>query len=352
MRTAPVIATVISSVALKKMLTPVVVGHRGASGYRPEHTLAAYELAARQGADLIELDLVSTRDGVLVARHENEISGTTDVAEHPEFADRRTTKVIDGAWLTGWFTEDFTLTELKTLRATERIPQVRQQNTMYDGMFEVPTFEEVLELRERLSKELRRPIGVSPETKHPTYFDSIGLSLEEPLLESVRAHGLDEENAPIYIQSFEHANLRDLRHELGAKAPLVFLSSVRGGPVDDSRSYADYRTVEGLELLAQTVHGIGPTKDEVIARAADGTLGQSTGLVDRAHAAGLKVMPYTFRAENTFLPTDYRVGSDPADLGRALEEQKAFMREGVDGLFCDHPEVCVEARKQHWTEQD
>lgn len=376
MRTATVIATIISAAALgglatgtataeppgtaasskgaalKKMPTPVVVGHRGASGYRPEHTLASYELAARQGADFIEPDLVSTKDGVLVARHENEISGTTDVADRPEFADRRTTKVIDGTSLTGWFTEDFTLAELKTLRAKERIPQVRQNNTMYDGMFEVPTFEEVLELRERLSKELRRPIGVYPETKHPTYFDSIDLSLEEPLLESVRAHGLDKKNAPIYIQSFEYTNLHDLRHGLGTQAPLVFLSSARGGPVDDPRSYADYRTVEGLTFLAKTVNGIGPAKDEVIARNADGSLGASTGLVARAHDAGLTVMPYTFRAENTFLPTDHRVGTDPADFGRAIDEQKAFIREGVDGLFCDQPDVCVEARAQVWGEQD
>src|SRR5215207_10172388 len=181
----------------------LVIGHRGAPGYRPEHTLASYELAARMDADYIEPDLVSTKDGVLVARHEPEISTTTDVADHPEFADRRTTKTIDGAPVTGWFTEDFSLAELKTLRAKERIPATRPQNTVYDGRFEVPTFQEVLDLRKRLSKQLRRPLGVYPETKHPTYFREIGLPLETPLVRTLRRNGLNRRNAPAFVQSFE-----------------------------------------------------------------------------------------------------------------------------------------------------
>src|SRR4051794_10329831 len=192
----------------------VIIGHRGAAGYRPEHTLASYELAARMGADYIEPDLVSTKDGVLVARHEPEISGTTDVADHPEFADRRTTKTVDGVQLTGWFTEDFTLAELKTLRAEERIPDIREENTLYNGLFEIPTFDEVLALRDRLSKELGRQIGVYPETKHPTYFDSIDLSLKEPLLASLRKAHLNRANSPVFIQSFETTNLRQL-HDAG-----------------------------------------------------------------------------------------------------------------------------------------
>ena len=192
---------------------PVVIGHRGASGYRPEHTLASYELAIRMGADYIEPDLVSTKDGVLVARHENEIGGTTDVAQHPEFADRRTTKSIDGRQVTGWFTEDFTLAELKTLRAKERLPQVRPSNTRYDGRFEVPTFDEVLDLAAKESKRRGVTIGVYPETKHPTYFDSIGLSLEEPLVRTLKAHHLDRANAPVFVQSFETSNLRELAGE-------------------------------------------------------------------------------------------------------------------------------------------
>src|SRR5215213_7342504 len=189
---------------------PLVIGHRGAAGYRPEHTLASYELAARMGADYIEPDLVSTKDGVLVARHEPEISTTTDVADHPEFADRRTTKTIDGAPVTGWFTEDFTLAELKTLRAKERIPDIRPQNTAYDGLFEVPTFQEVLDLRKRLSKELHRQIGVYPETKHPSYFRSIGLPLEERLVQALRDNKLDRKKSPVFVQSFEVGNLQAL----------------------------------------------------------------------------------------------------------------------------------------------
>ncbi|WP_134324960.1 glycerophosphodiester phosphodiesterase [Cumulibacter soli] len=333
-------------------VAPVVVGHRGASGYRPEHTLASYELAAKLGADFIEPDLVSTKDGVLVARHENEIGGTTDVADHPEFADRKTTKVIDGKEITGWFTEDFTLAELKTLRAKERLPKERQQNTIYDGQFEVPTFDEVLELREQLSKELGRKIGVYPETKHPTYFQSIGLSLEPGVVAALKDHQLNKAKAPVIVQSFELTNLQQLRTELGLKTPSAFLTSASGAPYDlestgDERTYADLVSPEGLAEISEFVTGIGPVKDQVIPREADGALGEPTSLVADAHEAGLVVHPYTFRAENTFLPVDYRNGSNPADYGKILEEMKAYLETGIDGLFTDNPDIGVLAVEQY-----
>jgi len=323
---------------------PLILGHRGASGYRPEHTLASYELAARMGANYIEPDLVLTRDGHLVARHEPEISGTTDVASRPEFAERRRTVVLDGVTVTGWWTHDFTLAELKTLRAVERLPAVRQRNTMYNGLFEVPTFVEVLELRKRLERELGRTVGVYPETKHPTYFREIGLPLEEPLVAALRQFGLDRSNAPVFVQSFEFANLRELRQRLGLRAPLVFLASASGGPFDDPTTYAQYLSPAGLGELREVVNGVGPEKSMVIPRRADQSLGTPSSLVDDAHAAELVVHPYTFRAENQFLPSDYRVGTDGNAYGRAIDEQITFMRAGVDGLFTDNPDVGVLAR--------
>jgi glycerophosphoryl diester phosphodiesterase len=330
---------------------PLVIGHRGASGYRPEHTLASYELAARMGADFIEPDLVSTKDHVLVVRHENEIGGTTDVASHKEFAGRKATKVIDGIAETGWFTEDFTLAELKTLRAKERLPLVRQENTMYDGRFEIPTFAEVLALRERLSRELHRVVGLYPETKHSTYFRSIGLNLETPLVRQIRGAGLDRAKAPIFIQSFELTNLVDLRQHFGVSAPLIFLTSATGAPFDlaskgDPTTYAKLTTKAGLRSISGIVSGIGPDKDQIIARNANGTLGRETTLVADAHAAGLKVHPYTFRAENTFLPLDYRVGKVDASYGRAIDEQVRFLRTGIDGLFTDQADIGVIARTE------
>ena len=330
---------------------PLVIGHRGASGYRPEHTLASYELAARMGADFIEPDLVSTKDRVLVARHENEISGTTDVAERSRFAGRKTTKVIDGEKVTGWFTEDFTLAELKTLRAKERLPMVRQENTMYDGRFRVPTFDEVLALRARLSVELGRPIGVYPETKHSTYFRGIGLPLERPLLRALRRAGLNRPHAPVFVQSFEVGNLATLNAS-GLRARTVFLTGATGAPYDlkaagDPRTYATLTTPAGLaSLVALGIDGLGPEKSQIIPRRPDGTLGTPTTLVADAHTAGLVVHPYTFRAENMFLPADYRVGTDPAAFGRAIDEQVTYLRTGIDGLFTDHPDVGVVAREE------
>jgi glycerophosphoryl diester phosphodiesterase len=272
---------------------PIVIAHRGASGYRPEHTLAAYELGARQGADYIEPDLVATCDGELVCRHENEISGTTDVADHPEFADRRTTKTIDGkAYDDGWFVEDFTLAELKTLRARERIPEVRPANTAYDGRFEIPTLGEVVALAQRLG------VGIYPETKHPAYHRSLGLELEPRLNAALEGAGV-----PFFVQSFDPASLRAL------PGPRVHL--IGRGPVD-------------VAAVAEYAQAIGPAKQLVDA-----------ALVEAAHAAGLAVHPYTFRAEPRFL------SAGAPDLASELRHYYAL---GVDGVFCDHPDVAVGAR--------
>jgi glycerophosphoryl diester phosphodiesterase len=325
---------------------PLVIGHRGASGYRPEHTLASYRLAIGMGADFIEPDLVSTKDGVLVARHENEISGTTDVAARPEFADRRATKTIDGVSLTGWFTEDFTLAELRTLRAKERIPDLRPDNTAFDGLYQVPTFQEVIDLAKRAG------VGIYPETKHPTYFDSIGLSLEEPLLATLRANGYQGPKAKVFIQSFETGNLKELSRR--TRLPLVQLLSDVGAPYDlvaagDPRTYADLSTPEGLAEIATYADGIGPSKNQIVPRDADGNLLEPTSLVDDAHKAGLLVHPYTFRNENNFLPADFRQGNPDSPVylratGDAPAEYRLFFRLGVDGLFSDNPDTAVASR--------
>jgi glycerophosphoryl diester phosphodiesterase len=321
-----------------------IVGHRGASGYRPEHTLASYELAARMGADYIEPDLVITRDGVLVARHEPEISGTTDVAAHPEFANRKTTKSLDGVNVTGWFTEDFTLRELKTLRAKERIPELRQHNTIYDGRYEVPTLQEVVDLARRLSRELRREIGIYPETKHPTYFQQQGRPLEPKLVDVLNRNGLNRASAKVYVQSFEVTNLIGLKRQL--RVPLVQLTSATGAPFDlvtagDPRTYADITSAKGLRDVAKYAKGLGPEKSQIIPRDAAGFLTTPTTLVRDAHRAGLKVHPYTFRAENSFLPADFRSSAIPAQYGDLFAEIAVFRAAGIDGLFTDNTDVAV-----------
>jgi glycerophosphoryl diester phosphodiesterase len=333
--------------------SPIVIGHRGASGYRPEHTLAAYELAIDLGADFIEPDLVSTKDGVLVARHENEISGTTDVADHPGFAARHTTKTIDGITISGWFTEDFTLAELKTLRAKERLPELRQRNTLYDGRDEIPTLQEIIDLVKRKEKSWpHRKIGIYPETKHPTYFDSIGLSMEERLVEVLHANHYRGAGAPVFIQSFEVSNLKDLRTM--TQLPLVQLIDAGGKPYDfvvndDPRTYADLVTPEGLADVALYAHGIGANKNLIVPRDATGALQEPTRLIGDAHAAGLLVHAWTFRNENAFLPADFRAGDavDPmaqALYGNAIAEYELFYNLGLDGLFSDNPDTAIEVR--------
>jgi glycerophosphoryl diester phosphodiesterase len=323
---------------------PLIIAHRGASGYRPEHTLEAYRLAVEQGADFIEPDLVMTRDGVLVARHEPEIGGTTDVADHPEFADRRTTKVIDGTPFTGWFTDDFTLAELKTLRAKERIPELRPANTAYDGRFEVATLDEILALRERLSAELGRPIGVYPETKHPTWFRSLGLPLEPALIDALARHGLDRRDAPVFVQSFETGNLAALRQEVDVSL-VQLLDSPGKRPAGDKRTYGELATAEGLRAIAGYADGVGPAKGYVIPRDPDGRSAAPTGFVADAHAAGLVVHPWTFRRENAFLPLELRSSAEPGGIGDLAAELRAFLALGVDGLFTDDPDVGVAARR-------
>lgn len=312
--------------AVTRLSAPIVIAHRGASGERPEHTLAAYERAIDQGADVIEPDLVPTKDGILVARHENEIGGTTDVARHPEFAARRTTRTIDGAAVTGWFTEDFTLTELKTLRARERLPELRPASAAFDGRFAILTFAEVIALAQR------RHVGIYPETKHPTYFASIGLSTDEPLVRQLHAAGWTTPAAPVFIQSFEVANLKHLKSL--TKLRLIQLLDATGAPADGSAaSYAAMTTPAGLAQVAGYAWGIGPSKAMVTA-----------GLVRDAHAAGLRVHPWTFRAENQFLPPAFRRGDDPAAHGDVAGEIRAALRLGIDGFFTDFPLTGVQAR--------
>jgi glycerophosphoryl diester phosphodiesterase len=336
----------------KQVSEPLIFGHRGASGYRPEHTLAAYDLAIRMGADVIEPDVVSTKDRVLVVRHENEISGTTDVAARPEFASRRTTKTIDGTPFTGWFTEDFTLAELRTLRAVERLPDVRQRNTLYNGRYLVPTLQEVLRFAAVQSRVHKRRIGVAPETKHPTYFDSIGLSLEEPLLAALRAAGVNNARADIYVQSFEEANLRDLRR-LGLQTHVVQLTSasLTARPYDhvvsgDPETYAMMTTPAGLRDVATYATWLGPDIRQLLPVDAAGNQVGITTLVSDAHEAGLRVVPYTFRAENSFLPLQYRRGTDPTAFGDLITYLQVAYSAGVDGVFVDQPDIAYVAREE------
>lgn len=317
----------------------LVIAHRGAPAYRPEHTIAGYTLAIEYGADVIEPDLVATKDGELVARHENEISGTTDVSEHPEFAARKATKTIDGFELTGWFTEDFTLAELRTLRARERIPAIRPDNTRYNGLYTIPTLQEVIDLAKAKTAETGRTIAIYPETKHPSYFQHIGLPLEQRLLDTLAANGYSGPDAPVFIQSFEVANLKAMRAK--TDMPLVqLLSAPPARPYDfvaagDPRGYADLITPAGLAEVATYANGIGPDKNMVIPRGSDARLLAPTALVADAHAAGLVVHPYTFRPENTFLPADFRSSADLTARGDAYGEITRYLQAGVDGVFSD-----------------
>jgi glycerophosphoryl diester phosphodiesterase len=302
------------------MANVIVIAHRGASGERPEHTLESYQLAIEQGADYIEPDLVMTRDGVLVARHENEIGGTTDVASHPEFASRQRTQVIDGETLHGWFTEDFTLAELKALRARERLPELRRQNCAFDGRFAVPTFDEIMQLVLRANgaagRDGARRVGVYPETKHPAHFAAIGLPLEMALLDTLRRYDYAKPGSPVFIQSFDPNNLRQLRHMTAL--PLVQLLEHEVGDSAVTASYAD---------------AIGIAKSLA-----------TPEVIRAAHGAKIKVHVWTFRAENEFLPPEFKRGASPCAHGDLDGELRLFLERGIDGFFVDFPAAGVRVR--------
>ena len=331
----------------KKVL---VIGHRGASALRPEHTLASYGKAIAEGADFVEPDLVMTKDGVPVARHENEIGGTTDVAAHPEFAVREVTKCIDGRDVTGWFTEDFTLAELKTLRARERLPELR--STRYDGEFQIPTLDEIIDFVAAESAASGHPVGIIPEIKHGTYFQKLGLSMEDRLLAILDSHSYTQ-TAPVEIQSFEVTNLRYLRKRLGGMAEsnsrpnvrlLQLLDEAGEQPYDviaagGSLTYGEMMTPAGLREIASYADAIGPSSRAIIPLASDGSLGQPTRLVHDAHAAGLELHPYTFRPENQFQPRNFWRGEDPKTLNGegSIAEIRAYLDAGIDAFFTDDP---------------
>ena len=309
---------------------PLVIAHRGASGERPEHTLLAYQRAIDQGADFIEPDLVMTRDGVLVARHENEISETTDVADRPDFADRRAERNIDGVKVAGWFTEDFTLAELKTLRARERLPKLRPTSAAFDGQAQIPTFQEVIDLARSESRRTGRTIGTYPEMKHPTYFEARGLPMGQSLAAALRDNGLDRRDAPVFVQCFEPKPLRAFRQV--SRAPTVML--VGAGRLSDSL----------LAEVAEFSDGLGPELKMVLDLTTPALA--ATGLIARAQAAGMKVHPWTVRSENSFLPSALRLGEDPAEHGNSAELLRALYRAGVDGVFTDFPELAVTVRQE------
>jgi glycerophosphoryl diester phosphodiesterase len=299
----------------------VVIAHRGASGERPEHTLESYRVAIEAGADYIEPDLVMTRDGVLIARHENEIGGTTDVAQHPEFASRRRTQVIDGESMTGWFTEDFTLSEIKTLRARERLPELRPQNCRFDGQFTIPTFDEILQLVMQANKEggMNRPVGVYPETKHPAHFAQIGLPQELAVLDTLRRYDYAKAGSPVFIQSFDPRNLRQLRPM--TQLPLVqLLEHELGDPAEIAR----YANAIGISKSLATAEG-----------------------VRAARQAGLGVHVWTFRAENEFLPDDLKSEGDAGAHGDLEGEIKRYLDRGITGFFTDFPAIGVKVRNAY-----
>ena len=321
---------------------PVIIGHRGASGERPEHTRSAYLLAIQEGADFIEPDLCLTKDGHMVVRHENEIGGTTNIAAHPEFAARKTAKTIDGERIEGWFTEDFTLAELKTLRARERLPQVRPASAAFDGTDPILTFEEVVEIARAETKRTGRTIGVYPEMKHPSYFAGVGLAFEGRMAAALKAAGLDAHDAPVFVQCFEVAPLKTIRPL--TRAPLVQLMSLEGGPADNSAvSYAQMATADGLKAISAYADGVGP-EWKMVVPVTDGGLAAPTAFVSDARAAGLKVHPWTVRAENIFLPAKLKRGADPAVHGDVDALYDALFKAGVDGLFSDFPGLAVQAR--------
>jgi glycerophosphoryl diester phosphodiesterase len=320
---------------------PLIIGHRGASGERPESTLMSFRLAIAEGADFIEPDLVLTKDGHFVVRHENEISQTTDVALHPEFEKRLTTRQIQGQAVSGWFTEDFTLEELKTLRCRERLPKLRPESAKFNGQETIPTYQEVIDLAKAESARLKRTIGTYPEMKHASYFAGLGMPMEGRLADILKKNGLDSPTAPVFIQCFDILPLKTVMTL--SKAPRIQLISPTGGPTDVAITYKDMATASGLKTMAAYANGVGPEYTMVIPTV-DGGLGPATSLVGDAHAAGLAVHPWTVRAENAFLPPKLRIGTDPSAHGDVDALYKAIFATGVDGLFSDFPALAVKAR--------
>jgi glycerophosphoryl diester phosphodiesterase len=356
--------------------SPLVIGHRGASGYLPDHTLESYELAIKLGADYIEPDLVATKDGRLIARHEPNITSTTDVRSHPEFASRETTKVVDGVAETGWFASDFTLKEIKTLRAIQPLSERPQQ---FNGQFEIPTLEEVIGLAKRWSKKLDRQIGIYPETKHPTFHAGLGLPLEHRLVKVLRREGWDNRRAPVFIQSFEQSNLKLLNrltkvrlvqlvdaNDVAPDGTITYAPpfdrpydwTVSGDPVLQSRTFGYFTTDAGLEEISEYADGIGPWKPYIVSSRAialnpDGSVADANGdglvderdrtllppgdLVERAHEHGLLIHTWTFRNEQRRLASDF--------AGNPVNEYLLFYRLGVDGVFADFPDTAFASRE-------
>lgn len=326
-----------------------VYAHRGASALLPEHTLAAYAQAISDGADYIEPDLVMTKDGVLVARHENEIGGTTDVASRKEFADRRTSKTIDGQQVDGWFSEDFTLAELKTLYVRERLPALR--STAFDGQFRIATFDEILAFLVQQAGRANKGIGLVPEIKHPSYFQSIGLPMEDKVLAALQANPYTKVG-PVTLQSFETANLRYLRGKIGRGSNIRLLQLTWKGdaqPADIAKAggtltYAQMLTPAGLKEIATYADGIGPELRSIIPLDAKGALGAPTAVVRDAHAAGLMVIPYTFRPENSFIAANLRSGDANArNPDGSIAEMRAYLDTGIDAFFTDDPALARKA---------
>ncbi|XP_026764080.2 uncharacterized protein LOC113522554 [Galleria mellonella] len=328
---------------------PLIIAHRGASGYVPEHTLGAYALAVTMGADYIEPDIVMTKDGHLIARHDNELGLTTDVSEHPEFESRYRSQIVDGVQITGWFTEDFTLAELKTLRAIERIPNIRPGNVRMDKSFDVPTFQEIIDLAKSMQGIYCREVGIYPEIKHSTHFRRLGLAMERPLVDLLHNNGYTGPNAPIYIQSFEISNLKELKNITELRLIQLYGSHL-SQPVDQRElgtnlTYGQMATIQGLKDVATYAHAVGPEKNYIIPRTSLNNLGIPTDFVTNAHAAGLKVHPYTFRSENYYLPAEFQSNdTSPHAIGNFRSELEAFLNTGIDGFFADQPDVPANIR--------
>lgn len=352
---------------------PLVIGHRGTAGYLPDHTLEGYALAIELGADYIEPDLVATKDGVLIARHEPNITATTDVADRPEFAARRRTMLVDGALESGFFASDFTLAEIKTLRAKQPIPADRP--TQFDGKFQIPTFDEVIALAKRKSAETGRTIGIYPETKHPTYHQKLGLALEDKLLAALTRAGWNHRHAPVFIQSFEQANLKALSKktkvrlvqlvdadDVNADGSLAYNApfdrpydwTASGKPELLARTFGWFATDEGLDDIATYAYGIGPWKRYIVSTINDGSvtgpgeaarvLVEPTDLIERAHSRGIKVHTWTFRNEQRRLANDY--------AGNPINEYLQFYRLGIDGVFSDFTDTAIVARTLFKLEKD